>query len=345
MHLSLISLDSMSASVARYSPPGHEAARLLDVARMLADVNTLDRRKKQIYSLWILGYLRFLDRRDMGAPRPQYVRRFLNNLDERRDVDAKMRRQATEAIVFFHECVLHQSVSEGHGRLGMLSHDEKRTILAQLHGPEKLLARIVFATELDLGEALRLRVGDVDMTRGRIVITDAQGRSNRIVHLGDDLTQTLETHLERVHRTHQRDLADGHGAVDLPPGVQDQFPGSESAWMWQWVFPSERRSVDLRSGDERRYPLQPVRLLDALDRRTAPETRMMQATPDRDAALDQILPPSLRPSSRSTDRAATSGAAQAGAAQTAASSTASESSSASDDGESSHWSSWKPVYA
>lgn len=342
----------MSTTVTRYRAPGQDTGRLLDVARMLANVDALNRRKKQIYSLWIMGYLRFLDRQELGSPRPEHVRRFVDSLDAREDVDATMRRQATEAVVFFHECVLHQSVSEGHGRLGMLSDDEKRSILNQLHGPEKLLARLVFATELDLGEALRLRVGDVDLTRGQIVVTDARGRSKRLVHLDEALADDLEAHLARVQRIHERDLSEGHGAVDLPPGVQDQFPGAESAWVWQWVFPSSRRSVDLRSGGERRYPLEPTTLLDALNRRTAPETRMLTPVSTPEDTLDAILPASMRPASTraasGADRTPTAPASHAPSARPSASaepSSLTDRAASADGDEGDHWSTWKPVYA
>jgi hypothetical protein len=240
---------------------------------MLSDFPDLDKRQKQIYSLWIMGYLRYVDANDLGEPEPPHINRFLDRLSEKKGIDDRMRQQAAEALVFFHECVLKQSVSEVHGRLSMLSREERQRILSQLSGPEKLLARIVFHTELDLTEALRLRVGDVDLTRGQITVSDAQGCSDRFVTLSSELTVALERHLKRVHEMHQRDLEEGHGSVDLPSSIRDQFPGAGSAWMWQYVFPAPRRTVDLHSGRERRYPMQPNNLMDAIEMLTEPSTR------------------------------------------------------------------------
>lgn len=294
----------------RSGPPAGEAGRLLEVARMLSDFPELDKRQKQIYSLWIMGYLRYADANELGDPEPSHINRFLDRLSERKNISDSMRQQAAEALVFFHECVLGQTVSEVHGRLSMLSRQERQRILSQLSGPEKLLARIVFHTELDLTEALRLRVGDVDLNRGQITVSDAQGVSDRFVDLSSELTVAMERHLQRVHDMHERDLEEGHGVVDLPASIRDQFPGAGSAWMWQYVFPSPRRTVDLHSGRERRYPMQPTNLLDAIEMLTEPRTRhfissMSRGTPDRsDASPASPENKASNPESPQTDPAA-----------------------------------------
>lgn len=259
---------------------------------MLSEFPMLDKRQKQIYSLWIMGYLRYVEANDLGEPQPQHINRFLDRLSEKKGIDDAMRQQAAEALVFFHECVLEQSVSEVHGRLSMLSREERQRILSQLSGPEKLLARIVFHTELDLTEALRLRVGDVDLTRGQITVSDAQGCSDRFVTLSSELTVALERHLKRVQEIHQRDLAEGHGAVDLPASIRDQFPGAGSAWMWQYVFPAPRRTVDLHSGRERRYPMQPTNLMDAIEMLTEPRTRHFISSVSRGTSPKKAEKPS-----------------------------------------------------
>lgn len=276
---------------------------------MLSDFPELDKRQKQIYSLWIMGYLRYADANDLGDPEPSHINRFLDRLSERKNIDDSMRQQAAEALVFFHECVLDQTVSEVHGRLSMLSRQERQRILSRLSGPEKLLARIVFHTELDLTEALRLRVGDVDLNRGQITVSNAQGVSDRFVNLSSELAVAMERHLQRVHDTHERDLEEGHGAVDLPASIRDQFPGAGSAWMWQYVFPSPRRTVDLHSGRERRYPMQPTNLLDAIEMLTEPRTRhfissMSRGAPDRsDVSSASSAKEAPRPGTPPTDPA------------------------------------------
>ena len=54
---------------------------------------------------------------------------------------------------------------------------------------------------------------------------------------------------------HDEDLAAGHGAVYLPDALEREYPGANREWLWQYVFPSERLSVDPRSGVVRRHHL------------------------------------------------------------------------------------------
>lgn len=272
----------MSNLVSRIDTPAREAGRLLEVARMLSEVPELTRHKKEVYSLWIMGYLRHLDHRDLGDPSPKHIPRFLNSLSKNEEVDEETRQQAAEALVFFHECILKDRVREVHGRLDMLSAEERKAILQQLQGPERLLARLVFSTELDLSEALRLRVGDLDLNAGRIVVTDANGATKRIVDLDEELAEDLEQHLKRVKDQHEKDLAEGHGLVSLPDAVEEQFPDAARAWMWQYVFPAERRQIDVRTGQQRRYHMQPDNLIQALEYRTAPLSRALEVRNDED---------------------------------------------------------------
>lgn len=267
----------MSNLVSHFDTPARETGRLLEVAKMLSEVPELTRHKKKVYSLWIMGYLRHLDHHDLGEPTPKHIPHFLNSLTQNEEVDEETRQQAAEALVFFHECILQDRVREVHGKLDMLSSSEKEAVMQQLQGPERLLARLVFSTELDLTEALRLRVGDLDLQNGRIMVTDAKGVTKRIVELSEQLATDLEHHLQRVKDQHEADLAEGHGLADLPKTVEEQFSDAARAWMWQYVFPSEEPKLNLRTGQKRRYPLQPDRLISALDTRTAPMTRVLQA--------------------------------------------------------------------
>ena len=63
----------------------------------------------------------------------------------------------------------------------------------------------------------------------------------------------LQTHLERVRRLHRRDLALGHGDVELPDALARKYPRAQHEWAWQFVFPSHKLSVDRRSGAIRRH--------------------------------------------------------------------------------------------
>jgi hypothetical protein len=67
------------------------------------------------------------------------------------------------------------------------------------------------------------------------------------------VTPDLAAHLERVRRLHEKDLAAGHGRVDLPGALDRKLPNAAADFCWQSVFPSATLSRDPRSGAVRRH--------------------------------------------------------------------------------------------
>jgi integrase len=65
----------------------------------------------------------------------------------------------------------------------------------------------------------------------------------------------MKAHLEKVKALHERDLDAGFGEVYLPDALAKKYPKAGRAWGWQFVFPSTVRSIDPRSGVERRHHL------------------------------------------------------------------------------------------
>jgi hypothetical protein len=69
------------------------------------------------------------------------------------------------------------------------------------------------------------------------------------------LIQPLQTQLERVKVIHQQDLQQGFGVVYLPYALERKYPNANREWAWQYVFPTDKRSIDPRAGVERRHHL------------------------------------------------------------------------------------------
>ena len=155
--------------------PASEAGRLLHVAQLMSRAPDLPSETQQIYRVWILGYLRYLEQNDLGDPKPDYVPQFLDRLSRTDQVSEERRQQAAKALVFFHEEILDQEVSDVNSRMEMLSTGERRNLLVMLDGAERLLARVIFTTDLSLAQALRLRVGDVDVRKQQLMITNERG--------------------------------------------------------------------------------------------------------------------------------------------------------------------------
>jgi len=67
--------------------------------------------------------------------------------------------------------------------------------------------------------------------------------------------EPLRGQVAAVRRLHDRDLARGFGAVELPQALERKYPQAARELGWQYVFPATTIGVDPRSGVRRRHHL------------------------------------------------------------------------------------------
>ena len=87
------------------------------------------------------------------------------------------------------------------------------------------------------------------------MVRSGKGDKDRTTTLPKVLTAALRRHLEGVRALHDRDVAKGFGRVWMPDALAVKYPNADGSWPWQWVFPAGQRSIDPRSGIERRHHL------------------------------------------------------------------------------------------
>ena len=66
----------------------------------------------------------------------------------------------------------------------------------------------------------------------------------RVALLPRQIQQPLRTHLNRIKELHRQDLARGGGKVYLPFALKRKYPNAEMDWIWQYVFPAVKPSLD-----------------------------------------------------------------------------------------------------
>jgi len=88
---------------------------------------------------------------------------------------------------------------------------------------------------------------------GYIVVREAKGLKSRSTLLPQSLIQALQQQIEFAVLQHQRDMADGRGAVYLPDALDRKYPQAPLEPGWQYVFPASRYSIDPRSNITRRH--------------------------------------------------------------------------------------------
>jgi integron integrase len=251
----------MSQSVARSTSP-----RLLDQIREAIRIKHYSIRTEQAYLQWIKRYILFHGKRhpkDLGADE---LRAFLSDLAIRGQVSASTQNQALNAILFMYREVLKtelpwidgvQRAKRSQRLPVVLTRQEVQALLAQFEGTIWLMAGITYGGGLRLLECLRLRVKDLDLDRCELIVRDGKGQKDRITMLPKTLVEPLRTHLARVRHLHQRDVAEGFGRVYLPFALDRKYPNADLEWGWQYVFPASRRTIDPRSGVERRHHVNP----------------------------------------------------------------------------------------
>jgi integron integrase len=122
----------------------------------------------------------------------------------------------------------------------VLTPEEVEWVLAELRGVPHLVGLLLYGAGLRLGEALALRIKDIDFERGEISVRRGKGERDRVTMVPVRAIGPLKAHLARVKAMHQRDLEAGRGEVELPGALARKVPAAGREWAWQWVFPAAR---------------------------------------------------------------------------------------------------------
>lgn len=243
-------------------PVSQQSPRLLDRLRAEIRLRHYSIRTEETYVDWARRFILFHGKRhpkDMGS---QEVTAFLSHLASERNVSASTQNQAKSALLFLYREVLDIELpwldeviaAKTPRRLPVvLTQTEVRRLLNETSGTMGLVVSLLYGTGMRLLEGLRLRVKDVEFTRREIIIREGKGNKDRVTVLPENLILPLKAHLEKVKALHERDLEAGFGEVYLPDALAVKYPNAARTWGWQYVFPSVVRSVDPRSGVERRH--------------------------------------------------------------------------------------------
>ncbi len=237
---------------------------LLQVARERMRTRHLALRTEQAYLQWMRRYLAFHDRRhprDLGAAD---LEQFLTHLAVERNVSAATQSQALQALLFLYRRVLELELpwlenvtrAERRRRLPVvLSRAEVRAVLAELSGTPALIAQLLYGSGLRLTEALRLRVKDLLIERGELVVREGKGGKDRITVLPAAVVPGLRAHLAELHRWYEAERRRGAPGVSLPGALRRKYGQAATSWGWQYVFPSRTLCADPYGGGPVRHHL------------------------------------------------------------------------------------------
>jgi integron integrase len=251
--------------------PRPRPPRLLDQMSQVLRVRHYSPRTEACYLHWARQFILFHGKRhprDLGAAE---VEQFLTHLAVQGRVSASTQNQALNALVFLYQQVLEIDL----GRFAavrarrpkrlpvVLAPDEVAAVLARVDGGEgtfRLMARLLYGCGLRLQECCRLRVKDIDLSRGQIVVRGGKGNKDRVVMLPRSVRADLERHLAWRRQLHERDLARGVARVELPDALERKYPRAAQELGWQFVFASRQLSRCPRTGRLGRHHIYPASL-------------------------------------------------------------------------------------
>jgi integron integrase len=239
-----------------------EGRGLFEVARERIRTRHLAFRTEQAYLYWMRRYVKFHGRRhprDMGAAE---VEAFLTHLAVEAKVGASTQNQALQALLFLYRQVLGTELPwlENVTRASrpkrlpvVLSVAEVRSVLAQLDGTAWLLANVLYGGGLRLMEAHRLRVKDLVIERGEIIVRDAKGGKDRVTVLPLTIVPQIREHLAKLFACFERQRKLNEPGVSLPTALARKYPNAAIEWGWQWIFPASSLCRDPYTGRPTRH--------------------------------------------------------------------------------------------
>ena len=214
-------------------------------------------RTEQAYLHWARRFVRFHGRRHPRELGPADVEAFLTHLAVQRKVSASTQNQALQALLFLYRQVLgidlpwltNVTRAERRRRLPVvLSRDQVAAVLAGLEGVHWLVGSLLYGGGLRLTEALRLRVKDLALERGELIVRDGKGAKDRVTVVADRTCAALKVHLAKLHDWYQQERRQGRPGVSLPTALARKYPNASCQWGWQFVFPSAGLCRDPYSG-------------------------------------------------------------------------------------------------
>lgn len=217
---------------------------------------------EKCYWGWIREFCRHHPGRHPRELQPADIEAFLSSLATARNVSASTQNQALSAILFLYRDVYDVKLpwldnitrAKRPQRLPLvLGTAATQSLLAHCTGLPGLITRLLYGTGMRVNEALRLRVGDIDLHRGMITVRQGKGGKDRTTCLPQSLVSALKEHIAERERLHAVDLARGMADVELPDAIGHKYPAACKEIAWQWLFATANYQTCHITGAYRRH--------------------------------------------------------------------------------------------
>lgn len=204
------------------------------------------------YLHWCKGFLDYCDGLNRDIRSSSSFTDYLTYLALQRRVSASTQNQAFNSILFLFRNVWEKEPSgidavraRKPKRLPVvLTPSEVRRVLEHAAGTAGTVLRLCYSSGLRLGEAISLRVKDIDFEGESILVRSGKGEKDRITLLSKSIVPRLLLQIEHAKKLfHQCSEP-----VSLPGALFRKYPKAGRDWRWWYVFPSSHLCRDIDSG-------------------------------------------------------------------------------------------------
>ena len=139
-----------------------------------------------------------------------------------------------------------------------LSMAEVQRVLGFMSGVTRLMAMLLYGSGMRLLECRRLRLRDIDLDRGEIVIRRGKGNRDRVTMLPSSIRDLVEQQIVIARAFRRSRITLGGGRIALPCAYGRKTSNSSRSSPWMWLFPATREHRDVASGEQRLHHLHPT---------------------------------------------------------------------------------------
>ena len=207
---------------------------------------------RDTYQGWVRDYLNLLKNHTVEDFQG-YLDHLATHPDRR--LSWKSRKQALNALVFFHRRVLKTEVGKlsiGIPTVGrrvpvFLTHSECLSVISRLDRVNKLQAILMYGCGLRITECFTLRLKDIDLASGMLTVRSGKGDKDRTLRLPQSFYPLIEEQILRCRRQFAKDKARGlFFPIDDPALMRKLGRAQFASLPWYWLFPSRLVRKDER---------------------------------------------------------------------------------------------------
>ncbi len=211
----------------------------------------------EAYIHWIKDFIRYNDTKHPKELQKTDIEKYLTYLAVKRNVSASTQNQALSAILYLYKNIVIKEIgwlddvvrARRTRRLPVVfTKQEVGNILNNLSGTSKIICSILYGSGLRLGEALQLRVKDINFDYKQIIVREAKGGKDRITTLPEKIIPEMKIELNKVFIQHKKDLVNGVGRTKLPFALAKKYKNADKEFGWQYAFPADKFITDRETG-------------------------------------------------------------------------------------------------